>query len=114
MRATRYKVLAILLQETHCPNADQLAIPHFILAGWVSSRKHSLATFFHKKLCCTLVAQSSERSAIEWLYVDIDGGKMVNFYKPPISQLTLTAIPVFPHPYPCMQLILTASTLAGV
>ena len=78
-------------------NADQLVVPPFTLAGWVSSRKHILATFVHEKLSWILVDQSSEKSAIEWLCVDTDGCKIVNLYKPPTSQLTLTAIPVFPY-----------------
>ena len=50
--ATRHKGFVILLQETHCTNADQLVslhllhftnLPNFTLAGWVSSRKHGLA-----------------------------------------------------------------------
>ena len=97
--ATRHKALVILLQETHCTNADQLIIPHFTLGGWVSSRKYGLITFVYEKLSWTLVNQSSERSAIEWLCVDIDVCKIVNVYKPTTSQLTLTAIPVFPYPY---------------
>ena len=64
----------------------------------------------HKRLSWTVVDQSSERSAIDWLCVDIDGCKFVNVYKPPASQLTLTAIPVFPYPV-FMRVILTASTV---
>ena len=97
---TGHKALVILIQETHCRNAEQLVVPHFILAGWISSRKHGLATFFHEKLSWTFLDQSLERSAIEWLCVDIDGCKIVNVYKPPTSQLTLIIISVFP--YPCL------------
>ena len=53
--------------------------------------------FVHKKFSWTLVDQSLGRSAIEWFCVDIDGCKIVNVYKPPTSQLTLTAIPEFPY-----------------
>ena len=100
--ATRHKALVILLQETHCTNAHQVVIPHFTLAAWVLSRKPNLATFVHEKLSWTLADQSSERSAIEWLFcVDIYNCKIVNVYKPPTSQPTLTAISVFP--YPCLD-----------
>ena len=96
--ATRYKASVILLQETHCVNMDQLVIPNFMLAGTVLSRKHGLATFVHEKLKWTLVDHSCSGSTIEWLCVDIDGVKIINVYKPPPSQLTPSAIPVFPHP----------------
>ena len=95
--ATRHKDLAILLQETLCTNANQLAIPHFTLVGWISSRKYCFATFVNEKRSWTFVDQSLDRSAIKWVYVNIDGCKTVSVYKLPILQLTLTAIPVFPY-----------------
>ena len=76
--ATRHKAFVILLQETHCTNADQPLIPYFTLASWVSSRNHVLATFIHDKHNWSLVDQSSEKSAIEWLCMNIDGRKIVN------------------------------------
>ena len=75
---TKHKVLVVFLQETHCTNADQLALPNFTLAGSVSSRKHGLATFVHKKLNWTLADQSSDGSETEWLCVDIDGTKFIS------------------------------------
>ena len=95
--ATRHRTLVILLQKTHCVNAHQLLIPHLTLAGWVSSMKHGLAMIVYEKLSWTLVDQSSERSPIEWLCLDIDGCKIVNIYKPPTFQFTLTTIPVLPY-----------------
>ena len=94
---TKHKVIVILLQETLCTNADQLVLQNFTLAGSVSSRKHGLATFVHKKLSWTLADQSPDGSETEWLCVDIDGIKIINVYKPPTTRLTPT-IPVFPHP----------------
>ena len=73
-------------------------IPNFTLAGWVSSRKHGLATFIHTKLSWTIADQSPPGSAIEWLCIDIGGVKIVNVYKPPTMRLTSASIPVFPHP----------------
>ena len=95
--ATTQKVPVIFLHEIHCTNAYQLVIPHFALAGWVSSRKHELATFVHEKLSWTLADQSEERSAIQWLCVDIDRCKIVNVYKPPTSHFSLTVIPMFSY-----------------
>ena len=48
--ATRHKTLMILLQESHYTNADQLVIPHFTLAGLLSSKKLGLAAFVSEKL----------------------------------------------------------------
>ena len=95
----RYKnALVILLQETHCTNADWLVIPNYTLAGWISSRKHGLAMFVHERLKWIFADQSFEGSATEWLCVNVDGCKIVNIYKPPNSQLTAIVIAVFESP----------------
>ena len=44
------EALVILLQETHCTNAEKLLLPGFQLAGSSLSRKHGLATFVHERL----------------------------------------------------------------
>ena len=82
---TKHKVLMVLLQETHCTNADQLVLPNFTLAGSVSSRKHGLATFVHEKLSWTLADQSPDGLETEWLCVDIDDTKIINVYKPHLA-----------------------------
>ena len=99
--ATKYNVLVILLQKTHCINADRFVIPNFSLAGSVLSRKHGLATFVHERLYWTLADRSPEKSATEWLCVDVDGVNIVNVYKPPSVFLTSNAIAVFSHPCLC-------------
>jgi len=40
----------------------------------------------------SLVDQSPEQSETEWLCVDVAEYKIINFYKPPRSQLTPTAM----------------------
>ena len=97
--STRYKALVILLQEMHCTSADLLLIPHFILASLVSSTKHALDTFVHEKLSWALTDQYPEESANEWMCVNLDGCKIVNVYKPPISRQIPKAIPIFPYAY---------------
>ena len=62
------------------------------------SRKHGLATFVHEGPGWTLADQSLDGSVVEWLCVDVDGIKTVNFYKPPTSRMASSVIPVFPHP----------------
>ena len=107
--ATKHKALVILLQETHWTNIVQLVIPNFMLDGWVSGRKHGLV---YKKISWTLADQSSERSAIEWLYVGIDICKIVNIYTPPTSKFTLTVfLPLFHKKNKFFRALLTFSLL---
>ena len=92
------EALVILLQETHCTDAEKLVLPNYQLAGSSLSRKHGLATFVHKRLRYTLFDQSPPTSEIEWLCVDVDGYKIVNVYKPPPTRLRTLDLRVFPHP----------------
>ena len=98
--AMQSEAFVILLQETHCTDAEKLVLSNYQLAGSSLSRKHGLATFVHERLKYTLLDQSPPTSEIEWLCVDVDGYKIFNVYKPPptrlrswISQCILT--PVF-------------------
>ena len=108
------EALVILLQETHCADAEKLVLPNYQLTGSSLSRKHGLATFVHERLRYTLLDQSSQTSEIEWLCVDVDDYKIVNVYtshrqrdcKPWISQCF--PIPVF------TLAILTVVMLTGV
>ena len=92
------EALAILLQETHCTDAEKLVLPNYQLAGFSLSRKHGLATFVHERLRYTLLDQSPPTSEIESLYVDVDGYKIVNVYKTIPTQLQTLHLPVYPHP----------------
>ena len=46
--AMQSEALVILLQETHCTDAEKLVLPNYQLAGSFLSRKHGLATFVHE------------------------------------------------------------------
>ena len=97
--AVQHEALVILLQETHCTCADnKLTIPGFALAGSSLSRKHGLATFARDRLKWTFVVQSPTTLETEWLYVDVDGYRIVNGYKSPPTRLQVCDLPVFPHP----------------
>ena len=96
--ALQSEALVILLQETHCTDAEKLVLPNYQLAGSSLSRKHGLATFIHERLRYTLLDQSPSTWEIEWLCVDVDGYKIVNIYKPPSTRLLSLDLPVFPHP----------------
>ena len=95
--AMQSEALVILLQETHCTDAEKLVLPNNQLAGSSLSRKHGLATFVHERLRYTLLDQSSTSSEVQWLCVDVDGYKIVNVYKPPPTRLRILDLPVFPH-----------------
>ena len=95
--AMQSEALVILLQETHCTDAEKLVFPNYQLAGSSLSRKHGLATFVHERLRYTLLDQSPLTSEIEWLCVDVDGYKIVSVYKPPPTRLQTLDLPVFPH-----------------
>ena len=96
--ALQSEVLVILLQETHCTDAEKLVLPNYQQAGSSLSRKHGLATFVHERLRYTLLDQFPPTSEIEWLCVDVDVYKIVNVYKPPPTRLRSLDLPVFPHP----------------
>ena len=96
--AVQSEALVILLQETHCTDAEKLVLPNYQLAGSSLSRKHGLATFVHEQLRYMLSDESPATSEIEWLCVDVDGYKIVNVYKPPPTRLRTLDLPVFPHP----------------
>ena len=52
----------------------------------VLSKKHGIATFVDEQIRYTLLDRSPPISPIECLCVDVDGSKIVNFYKsPPIG-----------------------------
>ena len=111
--AMQSEALVILLQETHCTDAEKLVLLNYQLAGSSLSRKHGLATFVHERLRYTLLDQSPPTSEIEWLCVDVDGYKIVNVYKPPPTRLRTLDLPVFPRP--CLYAaILTVVMLTGV
>ena len=96
--AMQSEALIILLQETHCTDAEKLVLPNYLLAGSSLSRKHGLATFVHERLRYTRLDQSLLTSEIEWLCVDVDGYKTVNVYKPPATRLRFLNLPAFLHP----------------
>ena len=85
--AMQSEALVVLLQETHCTDAEKLVLPNYQLAGSSLSRKHGLATFVDERLRYMLLDQSPPKSEIEWLCVDVDGYKIINIYKPPPTRL---------------------------
>ena len=58
--ALRSEALVILLQETHCTNAEKLVLLSFQLAGSSLNRKDGLAKFAHEQLRYTLLDQGCQ------------------------------------------------------
>ena len=87
----------IVLQETHCIDAEKLVLISYQLAGFSLTRKHVLATFVHERLRYTLLRQSPPTSRIKWLFVDVDGYKIIKVYKPQLMRLQSLHPPVFPR-----------------
>ena len=87
-----------ILQETHCTPAQRLVLPEYQLAGLYLSEKHGVATFVHERLKWTLFDQSPPISETEWLWIDNDGYKLDNVYKPPLICLQVSDLPLLPHP----------------
>ena len=96
--AMQFETLVILLQETHCTDAEKLVLPNYQLAGSSLSRKHGLATFVHERLRYTLFDQSPPTSEIEWLCVNVDGYKIFNVYKPPPTSIANPGSPSVSSP----------------
>ena len=111
--AMQSEALVILLQETHCTDAERLVLPNYQLAGSSLSRKHGLATFVHERLRYMLLNQSPPTSEIEWLCVDVDGYKIVNVYKPPPTRLQTLDLPVFLTPVFTLAILIVVM-LTGV
>ena len=64
--AMQSEALVILLQETHCIDAEKLVLLNYQPAGSLS-RKHGLATFVHEQLRYTLLDQSPPTLDLKWL-----------------------------------------------
>ena len=94
----QFEALVILLQETHCTDAEKLVLPSYRLSGSSLSRKRDIATFIHEQLRYTLLDQSPPTSEIEWLCVDFDGYKIVNVNKPLPTRLQFLDLPGFSQP----------------
>ena len=93
---SKHQALVVLLQETHCHNAEKLVLSGFAIAGATLSRKHGIATFVQEKLPWSFSGQSPNDLVIEWLCVNVCGFKIINVCKPPPFQMTPTSIPLLP------------------
>ena len=94
----QFEALVILLQETHCTDAEKLVLPSYRLSGSSLSMKRDIARFVHEQLRYTILDQSPPTSEIEWLCVDFDGYKIVNVNKPLPTRLRFLDLPGFSQP----------------
>ena len=87
------RAAVVLLQETHCTSDNILKIPGFHLAGSIYSKQHGVATFVRSEISWSASSQSPPGANIEWLVTKIQDTSVVNVYKPPPSELSLTSLP---------------------
>ena len=88
--ALQSEALVILLQETHCTDAEKFLLLKYQLPRSSLSRKHGLATFVHDQLRYTILTNLHRHRRSS-------GYKIVNVYKPPLTRLRSLDLPVFPH-----------------
>ena len=111
--ALQFEALVILLQETQCTNAEKLVLSSYHLAESSLSRKNGSATFVHEQLRYALLDQSTPKSEIKWLCLDVDGYKIINVFKLPPTRRQALDLLVFSHLLTVLA-ISTAATLVGV
>ena len=98
--AMQSEALVILLQETHCTDAEKLVLPNYQLAGSSLSRKHGLATRLSTSDWDTRFWTNLHRhrrsSGCVWTLMVIKYSTSTNHrqrdYEPWISQCFLTPI----------------------
>ena len=76
----------------------KLVINNYELARCIISRRHDLASFVRNNLSWKLSDSSGEESDIEWRCINVEGYNIINIYKPPPLQMTLTSLPDFDTP----------------
>ena len=96
--AVTNKAIVILLQETHQKCDEKLVLPNYLLAGYIRSQQHGLATFIRQDIDWSLEAQSPPDSPTEWLAVKVLGVNIINVYKPPPVRLTNSSLPSYAAP----------------
>ena len=91
--ALQFEALVILLQDTHCTNAEKLVLSGYQLAGSSVIRKHGLATFSTSNYGIRFWTNRHRHrrlSGCAWTL-------MVNVYKLPRMRLQSLDFPGFPH-----------------
>ena len=82
--------------------AEVVASLRSLVKVWVASERESIVKLEGGGQWVSIEVivdrRSPPTSEIEWLFVDVDGYKIVNVYKPPLTRLRTLDLPVFPHP----------------
>ena len=96
--AQKYNPTAILLQETHVSGTSRLKICGYQLAAHTKSNIYGTASFVKNGFKWKIAATCPDDSILNWTAVEVEGTTVINVYKPPVSALNKSDIPIFPLP----------------
>ena len=96
--AQKYNPTAILLQETHASDTSRLKICGYRLAADTKSNIYGAASFVRNGSKWKIAATCPDDSILNWTAVEVEGTTVINVYKPPVSALNKSDIPIFPPP----------------
>ena len=96
--AQKYNPTAILLQETHASDTSRLKICGYQLAAHTESNIYGTASFVKKGSKWKIATTCPDDSILNWTAVEVEGTTVINVYKPPVSALHKSDIPIFPPP----------------
>ena len=99
--AQKYNPTAILLQETHASDTSRLKICGYQLAAHTKSNIYGTASFVKNGSTWKIAATCPDDSILNWTAVEVEGTTVINVYKPPVSALNKSDIPIFPAPCIC-------------
>ena len=86
------------MRHTEQVTDDNLKLPGFLLAGYILSKHHGMATFVRTGITWSAIKRSPPYSNIEWLVTEVQETTIVNVDKPPQSELYPTSLPSVPAP----------------
>ena len=96
--AQKYDPTAILPQETHASDTSRLKICGYQLAAHTESNIYVTASFVKNGSKWEIAATCPDDSILNWTAVEVEGTTVINVYKPPVSALNKTDIPIFSLP----------------
>ena len=96
--AQKYNLTAILFQETYASDTSRLKISGYQLAALTESNIYGTASFVKNGSKWKIAATCPDDSILNWTAVEVEGTTVINVYKPPVSALNRSDIPIFPPP----------------
>ena len=96
--AQKYNPTAILHQETHASDTSCLKICGYKLAAHTESNIYETASFVKNGSKWKIAATCPDDSILNWTADEVKGTTVINVFKPPVSALNMSDIPIFPPP----------------